>query len=252
LRGAGAAKTRVLTGLDEGFEQTMLEAVQRVEPSIERQAPAGQGVFQVAVSDSEIFLQRAFPVETSLQSFNFILRRTAGGLDVSWVDTETKTPLGIEHMSRGAVFFFEDPSGCRGVKLIGMEGVSYEGCPARLLNGEIMEERPVLVDPLEGDAVPHYYRRERTAEAEETSLERGLRLFEQDQYTAAAKAFEEAAEAIDPVAPYDEVDLRYNRARCLEAQGKVLEALLLFETIGDVSYQESVDERIRSLSAGGR
>jgi hypothetical protein len=87
---------------------------------------------------------------------------------------------------------------------------------------------------------------------DETALERGLRLFGQSRYAAAAKAFEEATNTIDPVAPYDEVDLRYNQARCLEAQGKVREALLLFETIGDVAYQELVDERIRVLSSGGR
>jgi tetratricopeptide (TPR) repeat protein len=252
LRGAGAAKTRGLTGLDEDFGRKMLEAVQSVEPSIERQAPAGQGVFRLALSDSEVFLQRAFPVVASLQSFNFVLRRTASGLEVSWVDRETDTPMGVEHTSRGGAFLFEDSSGCRGLKLVGLDGVSYEGCPARLLDGDIVEERPVLVDPLEGDPGPLYYRRDSVAAAGGTALERGLRLFEQGEYAAAAKAFEEAAEAIDPVAPYDEVDLRYNRARCLEAQGKVREALLLFETIGDVAYQESVDERIRTLSAGGR
>ena len=255
LRGAGAAKTRVLTVLGEDYEQNMLEAVQRVEPSIERQAPAGQGVFQLAVSDSEVFLQRAFPVQTSLKNFNFILRRSADGLDVLWVDRETKAPLGIKHTSRGAVFFFEDSNGCDGLSLIGVDGVTYEACPASLLDGEIVEERPVLVDKLENDA-PYYHRRGLTTDvgsmAEESALERGLRSFEQGQYSAASKAFEEAVQEIDPVAPYDEVDLRYNQARCLEAQGKVREALLLFETIGDVVYQEIVDERIRVLSAGGR
>jgi tetratricopeptide (TPR) repeat protein len=263
LSGAGAAKTRVLTALDKEYRQRMLEAVRRIEPGIERQAAAGQGVYQLAVSDSEesageqrIFIQRSFPVGTSLRSFNFFLKPAANGLEVLWAAPETKTPLGIQVTSRGAVFFFEDPSGCRGLSLVGEEGPFYEGCPARVLDGEIVEERPVLVDAVEGDTAPHYYRRGRIGggklTAEETALERGLRLFEQGQYADAAKAFEEAAQEIDPVAPYDEGDLRYNQARCLGAQGKVLEALALFETIGDVAYQELVDEQISILSAGGR
>ena len=57
---------------------------------------------------------------------------------------------------------------------------------------------------------------------------------------------------MDPFSPYDEVDLRYNQARCLQEMGKVPEALALFETIGDVSYLSLVDEQIKVLEVGGR
>jgi tetratricopeptide (TPR) repeat protein len=124
------------------------------------------------------------------------------------------------------------------------------------VKGDIVEERPALVDALGDVAGPVYYRRGRVENgalvAGESALERGLRLFEQGEYEAASEAFDEAAREIDPVAPYDEVDLRYNQARCLEARGKVREALALFETIGDVTYQDVVDERIHVLSSGGR
>jgi tetratricopeptide (TPR) repeat protein len=262
LRGAGAAKSRLLTALDKGYRQKLLEAVESLEQGISRQAPAGQGVFDLAVSGAEtsdarrIYLRRSFPGDGSLMNFGFVLESTSGGLEVLWVARDSGRPLGICHSSQGAVFLFEDSKGCRGLELIGDVGSVYGGCPARLLDGDIVEERPAIVDAVVDGVGPVYYRGGRIENgglvAEETALEQGLRLFEQGQYAGAAKAFEEATREIDPVAPYDEVDLRYNRARCLEAQGEIREALILLETIGDVAYQNLVDERIRILSSGGR
>jgi tetratricopeptide (TPR) repeat protein len=263
LRGAGEAKARLLSALDEGYGQMLLEAVRQIEPEVIRQGAADQGVFQVAVSNPDedsgdlfIYLQRSFPVDTAMRNFNFVLKATAGGLEVSWVAPENATPLGIQSTSDGTVFLFEELNGCRGLRVVGEDGPVFEGCPVRLMGGEIVEERLALVDPVAESVAPLYYRRKRIAtdesETEETALEQGLHLFERGQYREAAAAFEEASREIDPLAPYDDVDIRYNQARCLEAQGKTREALALFETIGDVAYQEWVDERIRILGGGGR
>jgi tetratricopeptide (TPR) repeat protein len=262
LRGAGAAKSRFLTALDRDYGQKLLSAVKDLEQGISLQAPAGQGIFDLAVSGAEessdgrrIFLRRSFPGDGSLVNYVFVLKSTSGGLDVTWVAPDTRKPLGIRTSSQGPVFLFEDSEGCRGLALLGDGGPVYEGCPAGLLGMDIVEEHPAIVDAVAGGDGPVFYRRGRIENgglaAEETSLERALRLFEEGQYEAAAKAFEEATREIDPVAPYDEVDIRYNQARCLEAQGKIREALILFESIGDVAYQALVDERIHVLSSGG-
>jgi tetratricopeptide (TPR) repeat protein len=134
--------------------------------------------------------------------------------------------------------------------------VRVEGCPATVSNGEVVEVKKALVDSSEDEDLPHFYRRGTFESgkllAPESSLEKGLRLFERGQFPAAASAFEEAASEVDPLSSYDEVDLRYNRARCLQELGKVREALALFESIGDVVYLSLVDEQIESLESGGR
>jgi tetratricopeptide (TPR) repeat protein len=124
------------------------------------------------------------------------------------------------------------------------------------LDGRVVEVKEVLVDTLDDVHAPLFYRRGTFENGElrspESNIEKGLRLFQRGQYAAAASAFEEASAEVDPFAPYDEVDLRYNRARCLQEMGKVPEALALFEGIGDAAYQPLVDEQIKVLEAGGR
>ena len=63
-------------------------------------------------------------------------------------------------------------------------------------------------------------------------------------------AFEAAAKQIDPVAPYDESDLVYDRARAVEELGKRQDALALFRSLADVSYQGLVDERASRIESG--
>ena len=52
------------------------------------------------------------------------------------------------------------------------------------------------------------------------------------------------------MAPYDRSDIEYNRARALQEQGKRREALALFRSLGDVSYQSLVDEKARAIESG--
>jgi tetratricopeptide (TPR) repeat protein len=83
-------------------------------------------------------------------------------------------------------------------------------------------------------------------------LERAIRLFREGGYQQALSAFEEASRQIDPVAPYDTTDLRYNIARCYQELGQGPKALELMETIGDAAYQTVVDERIGELEVATR
>lgn len=263
LRGAGGAKAQALSALDSDYGQQLLAAVRSLDPETDNQARPHEGVFRLGVSESagdteswRIALQRSFLRERDMYHFNFVLKYENGEITVEWVAPEAAEPDGAAFVREGAVFFFEEPSGCRGLRLVGEEQILFEGCPVTLSNGEVAEIKEVLVASLPGEEAPHFYR-SGTFEngklvAPESSLEKGLRLFERGQYRAAATAFEEAATEVDPLSPYDEVDLRYNQARCLQEMGKVPEALALFETIGDVAYLSLVDEQIEILESGGR
>ncbi len=263
LRGAGGAKAQALSALDADYGQQLLAAVRSLDSEIDNQARPHEGVFRLGVSESaggseswSIALQRSFVRERDRVHFNFVLKYEHGELTVEWVAPESAEPDGASFVREGAVFFFEEPSGCRGLRLVGQEGVLFEGCPVTLSNGKVVELKEVLVGSAGGEDAPLFYRRGTFESgklvAPESSLEKGLRLFERGQYRAAASAFEEAANEVDPFSPYDEVDLRYNQARCLQEMGKVPEALALFETVGDVAYQSLVDEQIGILESGGR
>ncbi|HJS73492.1 MAG TPA: hypothetical protein VJ921_04335, partial [Vicinamibacteria bacterium] len=109
--------------------------------------------------------------------------------------------------------------------------------------------RNAIVDPPPTrDAGPRFHRP--AGGDEEKALERGLRLFREGDFASALQAFEQAEKEIDPVAPYDRSDIEYNRARALQEQGKRREALALFRSLGDVSYQGLVDEKARAIESG--
>ncbi len=262
LRGAGGAKAQVLSALDDDYGQKLLASVRSLAPEMDNQARPHQGFFRLGVSESapgseswRIALQRSFVRERELLHFNFVLTYLNEELSVEWVAPETE-PDGVTYLREGAVFFFEEPSRCRGLRLVEEGEILFEGCPATVSNGEVVEVRKALVDSTDEEEAPLFYRRGTFESgkliAPESSLEKGLRLFERGQYPAAASSFEEAAKEVDPLSPYDEVDLRYNRARCLQEMGRVREALALFESIGDVAYLSLVDEQIASLESGGR
>ena len=259
LEGARGAKERALSALDAAYGQKLLASVKALDSEIERQASASTGVFYLGFMDSSpprIVLQRTFAGNGLLRHFNFVLEKTDSGLEVAWSAPETASPKGATSASEGAVFIFEDDSGLRGLRLVGVDGLAYELSPAFIQEGQVVEVHDALVDTIPNDVKPRFFRRGEFKDgdlvSQETALGRGLRLFQEGQYRQAASAFQEASMEVDPLAPYDEVDLRYNRVRCLEEQGKIREALALLDTIGDVAYQDAVDDRIKILEAGGR
>jgi len=79
-----------------------------------------------------------------------------------------------------------------------------------------------------------------------------LKEFRVRNYRAALRFFEEASRSIDPESSYDEVDVRYNRARAHEELGEKKKALDLFSSIGDAPYQELVDQKTLALETAGR
>jgi tetratricopeptide (TPR) repeat protein len=260
LQGAGEAKAKALTSLDDELGKKLLNAARSVESGTDRQTPAKSGHYDVFVSEPigpnaerEILLRRSFRSVESLtpQHFNFLLRWNREGITVTWVALEEELALGLGHNGSGAMYFFEQTDGCRGLRFVVHDRLAYEGCPSRVLGDKVLEERPVLVDSFPAGDSPTYFEAI-SEESSQTPLDRGRQLFEQGDYGGAARAFKEAAAGVDPLAPYEETDIRYNQARCLEAQGKLREALALFESIGDVAYQDLVDEKIRELGGGIR
>ncbi|MFQ5789256.1 MAG: tetratricopeptide repeat protein, partial [Acidobacteriota bacterium] len=261
LRGAGRAKARALAAWDKDYRQKLVGAARDIEPGIDREALPEQGVFRLELSQDRVLLQRSFFDGDNLLHFHVLLETDGSGLNGLWAAPEAGIPAGGKLSAAGTIVFFEKDDGCGGLRLYGDGGeLRYEGCSARLLGDAIVEEKEALVDtnaPAAGKAeLPLYYRRAQIDPGGpavfESPLESGLRLFKEGRYAEAAFAFEKAAEAIDPVAPYDEVDLRYNRARCLEEQGKVREALALFRSIGDATYQPLVEERLGIVEGAAR
>jgi tetratricopeptide (TPR) repeat protein len=259
LEGARGAKERALSAVDASYGQKLLASVTSLDSEIERQASASRGVFYLGLMDSvppRIVLQRTFAGNGFLRHFNFVLEKTDSGLEVVWSAPETASPKGVTTVAEGAVFVFEDDSGLRGLRLVGVDGLSYEGSPALVREGRVVEVHDALVDAIPNDVKPRFFRRGTIEGGQmvsaETALERGLQLFRGGRYREAASAFEEASKEVDPLAPYDEADLRFNLVRCLEEQGKIREALTLADTIGDVAYQDAIDARIKILEAGGR
>ncbi len=262
LRGAGAAKSRAFLALDRELPKVLLAAVKEIAPEIDVQATPEQGVFYLHLTDSggqqTILLQRTFFGRLLPQNFDFILRFEGGKPSVVWVGSEPDEPQGTRAISAGAVYFFagEDCQGLRLVDLGGKGGPLYKGCPARLEGEDIVEVREVLLDEVLSGQAPLFYRRGKIEGSEliapESPLERGKRLFEEGSYRQALSAFQLASKNIDPIAPYDEVDLRYNIARCYEALGQRPRALELMESIGDAAYESLVDEKIGELEVATR
>jgi hypothetical protein len=257
LEGAIVAKTRVIGALGDRVGEHMLERAQRLDPAV-RRTPAGEvGVFHVAVSpgreERRAYLQRSFESDSGLKHFDFVLDADKGLVPVFAAPSEGK-PLGVEAVAAGGVFHSgcsePDRPGCRGVMGIAPNGdVLGQATPGAVVEGKAVAIQRALVD-VAGfpEAGPHFYRRfDGTAE---TALERGLRLFEHADFAGAAKAFEEAEKEIDDVAPYDLSDLLYDRGRAFQEQRKRREALEIFRSLGDVSYQALVDEKARLIESG--
>ncbi len=263
LRGAGEAKARAFKALDQKYGQKLLEAARKINPAVAHHPPGDRGVFRLAVAGSSsssgaplILMQRSLLADGALHHFNFVLESRLEGINVVWTGEEPHLPGGVIEIPSGGAFLFEMKNGCRGVRLVEGQAIRYEGFPAWVHDGQIVEEKSALVDSAETEGdIPSYYHyigRDEIGGGEsvnrESSLERGLRMFQEGEYEAAASAFETAVEEIDPHAPYDETDLRFNRARCLEALGNLPEALALFRSIGDAVYQPLVNQRIQVLA----
>ncbi|MGH9334886.1 MAG: hypothetical protein ACRD21_14195, partial [Vicinamibacteria bacterium] len=253
LRGANVAKTRLLGLASDRIGEKLLEHAKSLDPSIRRTPSGEEGVFHLAVSGTRrIYLQRSFASETGLRPFDFVLEDDGGSLQILWGEAQEKTPLGVESVAEGAAFFFACEAElelCRGARLVVDGQKAFEGERVAVIGGRLVALENALVDePHDRDNAPVFYRP--VVGGEEKALQRGLRLFGAGDYAGAGTAFAQAEKEIDPVAPYDASDLAYNRARAMEGEGKRGEALALFRSLGDVSYQSLVDERARLIESG--
>ncbi|HSF17987.1 MAG TPA: hypothetical protein VLK65_20785 [Vicinamibacteria bacterium] len=249
LEGAHGAKNRALELLGERVADTLLERSKVLDPKVRRTASENVGVFYSAVKSPRVALQRSYYTDEGLRHFNFLLEDSGADLELVWVGAE-EAPLGVDILDEGPVFHFAGEADCHGLKLVAGGEVRYESCEARIIDGVLVEGRNALVDDIEG--APQYYRRGVLSERDETKLERGLRLFQEKDFADAAEAFRRAVGEIDDQAPYDASDLVYDRARALEEGGQRLEALELYRSLGDVSYQSVVDERANAIETGHR
>ena len=265
LRGAGEAKARALLVLDKTLPETLLAAVKEISPEVLRQARPDEGVFYVGLSglsglsdvsaNRRVLLQRTFLEADTLRHFDLVLDLDAAGASPVWAGPEPDEPTGTRLVSTAAIFFIAK-DGCRGLRLVGEQGPIYEGCPAHLRDGEVVEEVDVLMEETPTADAPRFYRRRPIDSSQpapaETALEQGIRLFRDGSYRDAISMFEQAMREIDPVAPYDETDVRYNIARCHQELGEGPRALQIMETIGDAAYQDLVEERIEELAVATR
>ncbi len=248
IRGAHAAKNRFLGLAGERVGERLLEAAKALDPSVVRTPGGEEGVLYLGVEERRVFLQRSFHSGDGLRDFDFALEDQGGALTIVFSARQENEPLGVKAVGNGAAFLFDCPERCPGARLWTDGNVSFEGGPAVLVASELMELRSALVDvpPAGGGPLFHH----RAGASEETTLEKGLRLFKDGDFAGALLAFEKAGKEIDPVAPYDQSDLTYNRARVLQEQGKRGEALALFRSLGDVSYQSLADEKARAIESG--
>jgi len=249
LKGSHAAKNRFLGLAGERVGEKLLETAKSLDASVRRTPGSEEGILFLAVAGERVFLQRSFHADEGLRDFDFVLEDDSGSLAVLWGAPQENEPLGVEAVRDGAAFFFDCAENCPGARLWAEGGVAFEGGPAVVVDSELIELRSAIVDaPPKLGTGPLFHRN--TAGVDETALERGLRLFGEKNFAKALLAFTEAEKEIDPVAPYDASDLAYNRARALQEQGKRREALALFRSLGDVSYQSLVDEKARLIESG--
>ena len=249
LEGAHAAKNRFLGFAGERVGEKLLETAKSLDGSVRRTPGGEEGVWLLAVEGRRAFVQRSFHSEEGLHDFDFVLEDESGSLAVLWGAPQENEPLGVVAVGSGAAFFFDCAERCPGARLWAEDGVVFEGGPAAVVASELIELRNAIVDPPPRLGVGPLFHH-RAAGAGETALERGLRLFGEKDFAQALLAFTEAEKEIDPVAPYDASDLTYSRARALQEQGNRREALTLFRSLGDVSYQSLVDEQARLIESG--
>ncbi len=249
IEGAHAAKNHFLGLLGERVGEKLLETAKSLDASVRRTPGGEEGVWLLAVEGKRIFLQRSFYADEGLRNFDFVLEDDAGSLAVLWGAPQENEPLGVAAVRDGAAFFFDCPALCPGARLWSEGRVAFEGGPAAVIDSELVELRNALVDPPPGSGTGPLFHRS-AGGASKTALERGIRLFGEKDFAGALLAFAEAEKEIDPVAPYDASDLAYNRARALQEQGKRSEALAIFRSLGDVSYQSLVDDQARLIESG--
>ena len=245
LRRARAAKTRTLALLGTDIGDRLLEEARDLDPDVRRTAPPGEGVFFVAVTDTgngprRVLMQRSFQTLDGIRHFNFVLEDHGHDLALVWIAPEDDEPAGVTAVQAGAVFRYAAGLDCDGLRLVRDADVVYEDCAGRVIEGDVVEVRRAIVDAIPNG--PMYFKKDVAGTPEESELEKGLRLFESGDLAGAAAAFEAAMSSIDPEAPYDASDLVYNRARALEAMGQRQKALALYRSLGDVTYQDLVDD----------
>jgi hypothetical protein len=266
IKGAHAAKNRFLGLAGERVGERLLETAKALDASVIRTPGGEEGTLSLAVEGPRVFLQRSFhagrlreasasPAEAlpakagdGLRDFDFALEDQDGVLAIVFSAPQENEPLGVKSVGNGAAFFFDCQARCPGARLWADGEVSFEGGPAVLVGSELMELRSALVDVPPTGTGPLFHHH--AGASVETALEKGLRLFKDGDFAGALLAFEKAGKEIDPVAPYDQSDLVYNRARALHQQGRRSEALALFRSLGDVSYQSLADEKARSIESG--
>lgn len=248
LDGASAAKTRAFAQLGTDIGDRLLEEARDLDPDIVRTAPPGEGVFYVAVAQSEggqrqVLTQRSFQTADGFRHFNFLLDDDGHDLALVWMSPEEE-PAGVAAVEAGAVFRYTEGADCAGLRLVRGGSLTYESCAGEVIDGNVVEVHPAIIDGTADG--PRYFNRNVASGAEPgevvSELDAGLAAFARGDYASAEASFAAAADAIDPEAPYDASDLVYNRARALEAMGKRQEALALYRSLGDVEYQGLVDE----------
>jgi tetratricopeptide (TPR) repeat protein len=250
IRGAHAAKNRFLGLAGERIGEKLLESAKALDPSV-RSTPGGEeGILYLAVAEHRIFLQRSFHTTTGgFADFDFVLEDQGGTLGVRWAARQENEPLGVAAARNGAAFLFDCEQECPGARVWAGGDVVFEGGPVAMIDGVLVALRGALVDDVPvRDLGPRFH--DPAGPGEEKALERGLRLFGEGDFAGALRAFEEAEKEVDPIAPYDASDLAYNRGRALQEQGKRREALALFRSLGDVTYQSLVDEKVRAIESG--
>jgi tetratricopeptide (TPR) repeat protein len=256
LRGANGAKLTALGTLGNRIGERLLERAQSLDPDVRRSTSAERGTLFVGIgrgddpeATTRVYLQRAFQTNVGLTHFAFALRDVTTDIEIAWAGPEPNEPLGVEAVGSGGAFHYRVDDECpRGLRFVSDGEVAYESCEAIVLDQEIVEVGRAIVDEVPDP--PLYYRYDVVRGAEPTSLELGLRHFNEGQFGEAASDFERARSEVDSVAPYDESDVVYNLARSLEEQGKRQEALSLYRGLGDLPYQETVDERASLIESG--
>ena len=256
LRGANGAKLTALGSVGNRLGDRLLERAKELDNAVRRSASGERGVLFVDVGSVEegeagarIYLQRVFQTPGGSRHIEFALRDIGTDVEIVWAAPQENELLGVEAIAGGGVFHYRADDECpRGLRFLRDESVAYESCEAMVFGDEIVELRRAVVDDIP-DA-PMFYSYDVVCGAEPTSLDLGLRQFAEGQFKKASAAFEKALSEVDPVAPYDASDVLYNLARTLEKQGKRQDALAAYRSLGDVRYQETVDEQASRIESG--
>jgi len=250
LRGANASKMQALGLLDHDIGDRLLAEAKKLVPDIQRSASRNEGFFFVDVvredeQPIQLLLQRSFQTAFGLEHFSFVLENTGEDILIAWVGRESGEPRGVATASGDSIFWYSTEDDCNGLRIVRQLESIYDSCNALLIEGEVVEVYPAVVDFLPDP--PMYYRRAVISKREESALEQGFDLYKKGDFRAAAIAFSSALHDVDEVAPYDATDVLYNKARMLELQGEGHDALELYRSLGDIEYQHLVDQGVARL-----